>query len=224
MTAHIAVIGGQKGGTSKSTLTQNLAVALALRGFRVGIIDTDNTQNTSLVWSDTRGTDAGLPIIHCTDADAGTLAGLLTAWSEQFTHVLVDTGASDSEELRSALLRADMFITPTRPNQADLWTVERANQLYRDARGFNRRLRAWIIISQASATHPQRAELAAASAFIGKYPELQLARAIIRDRAAYPRALGEGRGVLEYSPRDEKAIAEINLLTAELYDEQIAQF
>ena len=52
MPAHIAVIGGQKGGTSKSTIAQNLAVALTARGERVGIIDTDNTQNTSLVWSD----------------------------------------------------------------------------------------------------------------------------------------------------------------------------
>jgi chromosome partitioning protein len=222
MAAHIAVIGGQKGGTSKSTLAQNLAVALTGRGHRVGIIDTDNTQNTSLVWSETRKGDSSLASIMCTDADAGTLPGLLTAWREQFSHIIVDTGASDSEELRSALLRADIFITPTRPNQADLWTVERADQLYRDARKLNKRLRAWIVISQASATHPQRAELAAAAAFIGNYPELTLARAIIRDRAAYPRALGEGRGVLEYSPRDEKAIAEINLLSAELYDGQVS--
>ena len=218
MTAHIAVIGGQKGGTSKSTIAQNLAVALAGRGHRVGVIDTDNTQNTSLVWADTRGLDTSLAAIHCTDADAGTLGGILTAWREQFSHIIVDTGASDSEELRSALLRADIFISPTQPNQADLWTVARVDQVYRDARRLNDRLRAWVVISQASSTHPQRAELAAADKFItATYPELQLARAIIRDRAAYSRALGEGRGVLEYSPRDEKAIAEINLLFSELY-------
>jgi chromosome partitioning protein len=220
MPAHIAVIGGQKGGTSKSTITQNLAVALTANGARVGIIDTDNTQNTSLVWSDARAGDSSLEVIHCEDADAGTLGGLLTAWRDRFTHVIVDTGASDSEELRSALLRANTFITPTRPNQADLWTVERAEQLYRDAHRFNERLRAWVVVTQASSIHPQRAELAAAAAFIKQYPELQLARAVIRDRAAYSRALGEGRGVLEYSPRDEKAIAEINLLFTELYDEQ----
>jgi chromosome partitioning protein len=223
MTAHIAVIGGQKGGTSKSTIAQNLAVALAGRGHRVGIIDTDNTQNTSLVWSDTRAVDEALAAIPCEDADAGTLGGLLSAWGERFSHVIVDTGASDSEELRSALLRADIFITPTRPNQADLWTVERADQLYRAARDVNKRLLAWVVISQASSTHPQRAEIAAAANFIKRFPNLKLTRAIVRDRAAYSRALGEGRGVLEYSPRDDKAIAEINHLFAELYDGQIAQ-
>jgi chromosome partitioning protein len=223
MPAHIAVIGGQKGGTSKSTIAQNLAVALTGRGHRVGVIDTDNTQNTSLVWSESRAADSTLAEIRCEDADAGTLGGMLTAWREQYSHIIVDTGASDSEELRTALLRADIFISPTQPNQADLWTVARVDQLYHDARRINKRLRAWVVLSRASSTHPQRVELAAAEKFITTtYPELRLSRAIIRDRASYPRALGEGRGVLEYSPRDEKAIAEVNLLTAELYDEQVS--
>src|SRR5215475_11978028 len=39
--AHLVVIGSGKGGVGKSTVSVNLAVALARRGMRVGLLDAD---------------------------------------------------------------------------------------------------------------------------------------------------------------------------------------
>jgi NUBPL iron-transfer P-loop NTPase len=39
--AHLTVVGGGKGGVGKSTVSVNLAVALAKRGYQVGLLDAD---------------------------------------------------------------------------------------------------------------------------------------------------------------------------------------
>ena len=50
-----------KGGSGKSTITTNLAGALAMKGERVGLIDADQPQNTSGSWAVIR--QAAMPLL-----------------------------------------------------------------------------------------------------------------------------------------------------------------
>jgi chromosome partitioning protein len=224
MSATITVIGGQKGGTGKSNLAGNLAARLARDGARVVIVDTDMSQNTSDAWQAMRATNDALPFVECEiqvcdddDRNGAKMAGALDALAARFDHVLIDTGGADSSELRVALTKAHWFVSPVKPAPADMWTLKKIHALLLAARRFNPALRAKVVLSIAP-TNPKRGEAKAAQTFIARFPELELCRAVIRDRAAYLRAYGQGRGVIEYAPTDVAAIAEINQLASEIFE------
>ena len=212
----VVVIGGQKGGTSKSTIAQNLAVALALEGGDVMVIDTDSPQNTSDNWIESRNTGGITPAIHCSMQVGSKVGAAIADCRKRYSHVIVDTGASDSEELRHALARADVLVTPFKPHQADMWTVRKMNEIVSETRAVNPHLRALAVVSIAPANR-RVSETATAADFLAGFTELTLAKTIIRDRLAYPRAMSEGRGVLEFEPVDEFARDEITRLYREVF-------
>lgn len=212
----VVVIGGQKGGTGKSTLAQNLAVACALEGGDVMLIDTDTPQNTSNKWQLERG-EAKLGLaLHSSIHKGRGVGDAIDDYKKRYSHIVVDTGGADSDELRVALIRADVLVTPFQPNQADMWTVEKMNKLVADARVVNPKLRAIAVVSNAPG-NPRVGEPASAAVYLEDFEELTLAQAIVRNRMTYPRALAQGRGALEYEPVDEKAREEINTLYAEVF-------
>ena len=49
--AKIIAVSNQKGGAGKSTVTTNLAVELAHRGYEVRATDSDAEQQSAMVWS-----------------------------------------------------------------------------------------------------------------------------------------------------------------------------
>ena len=68
----IVLIGGEKGGTGKSTLATNLAVCLAHRGRDVLLLDCD-PQRSSASWVGVRSANAP-------DAPASRFVGVSTPW------------------------------------------------------------------------------------------------------------------------------------------------
>ena len=215
--ARIVVVGGQKGGTGKSTIAQNLAVALALDGGDVMMIDTDTPQNTSKNWTESRRADRISPAIQCEIREGLDVGAAIGLFRTGFSHIVVDTGAADSLELRVALVDADVLVTPFVPNQADLWTVRKLDEVARETRAkVNPRLRVYAVVSNAPA-NAAIAEPATAAEYLSKFKSLQLARAVLRSRMAYPRAMAEGRGVLDYAGADERSREEVRALYSEIF-------
>jgi chromosome partitioning protein len=221
--ARIVVVGGQKGGTGKSTIAQNLAVALALDGGDVMMIDTDTPQNTSKNWTESRRADSISPAIQCeirnaeTESASNALTNAIALFRSGFSHIVVDTGAADSLDLRVALVDADVLIAPFIPNQADLWTVRKLDEVARETRAkVNPRLRVYAVVSNAPA-NAAIAEPATAAEYLSKFKSLQLARAVLRSRMAYPRAMAEGRGVLDYAGADQRSRDEVRALYSEIF-------
>ncbi len=207
------VIGGQKGGTGKSTIATNLTVALTLAGRQVLLVDTDR-QRTASDWSDVRQAHEDLPAITCVQK-TGKLYRVLRDMEDRYDDVVVDAGGFDSVELRTALGAADALYTPVRASQSDLWTLHAMSELVGQARDVNEHLRAYLVLSMAP-TNPAIKETEQALALFADYPAFTVCQTLLRDRKAWRDAMFQGRGVLELA--DAKAKAEMHAFTKEVLD------
>lgn len=208
----IALFGGEKGGTGKSTLTTNLAVWLAKQGRDTIIVDTDR-QMTASNWVDRRNAIEGLVTVHCAEKH-GNVFHAVRDLAQRYDEVIVDAGGRDSEELRTALVAAHVIYVPLRASQPDLETSVHMNELVTLARGMNPALDARLIISMAP-TNPAINETAQAQELLRELPVFGLSSAIIRERKIYRDAISDGRGVVEMD--NPKATAEIEALAKEIY-------
>lgn len=211
----ILLLGGEKGGTGKSTLATNLAAWLAQQGGDVLLVDTDR-QRTAANWVDRRNRLAETPTVHCTERH-GNVFQSLRDLVKRYEQVIVDAGGRDSEELRTALVAAQVVYVPLKASQPDLETSRHMNEIVKLARGMNPHLVARVLICMAP-THPAITETAEARELLTELPELQPAGVTIGERKVYRDAMAEGRGVCEMS--NEKALAEIQALAREIYSRE----
>lgn len=208
----VVLVGVEKGGTEKSTVATNLAVWLATEGKDVMLIDAD-PQGTAAKRVERRNSDAGLPVVHCTQK-TGDVYKTAMDLGERYEHVPIDAGGRDSKELRTALVAADVLYVPIQASQADLETLPHVNELVGLADGMNQGLRSFALLSLAP-TNPTITEVRDAQELLEEFTELRLSPSIIRDRKVYRDALLEGRGVVEMS--NNQAAAEIQLLAQEIF-------
>lgn len=212
----IVVIGGQKGGTGKSTLAENLTVILAHAGQKTLLVDTD-VQASASKWSDTRSQFPALPSFT-TVQKTGKIAPTLEKMRADYDQIVVDAGGRDSIELRSALLVADRLVVPVRPSQKDLWTVDAVAEVVEAASALNERLRAALLLTMVS-TNPAVRELQSARELLAELPGFGVCQAVIHDRKAYRDVVFLGKGVIEH--HDPKAAAEIQALATEIYPDVV---
>ncbi len=110
----------QKGGAGKSTLASSVAVAAAMAGERVFIIDLDPLQSL-IKWSKMRE-ENNIAVDH---VPAGKLSKALEALEKKgVTLAIVDAPGEDNEQLAAAIRVSDLCIIPSRPNVFDLWASE----------------------------------------------------------------------------------------------------
>jgi chromosome partitioning protein len=110
----------QKGGSGKSTLVANLAVAAREAGERVFLVDMD-PQKSLTKWSYRRH-DKDLPVEVVSPAKLGSALAALAAG--RITLVIIDTPATDSPASDAAMRAADLCIIPARPTIFDIWSSE----------------------------------------------------------------------------------------------------
>ena len=208
----ILLLGGEKGGTGKSTVAVNLAVWLSREGADVVLIDTD-TQRTASHFVDRRNALDGLPVVHCAEKH-GNVFDTVRDLGKRYEQLIVDAGGRDSEELRTALVASHVVYCPLKASQPDLETSVHMNELVKLARGMNPDLQARLVISMGP-TNPVIHEAREAWKLLEDLPEFRLSEVVIRDRKVYRDAMAEGRGVIEMS--NEKAKDEIEALAKEIY-------
>jgi chromosome partitioning protein len=208
----IILIGGEKGGTGKSTIATNLATWLAHQGQDVLLLDADR-QSTAANWAAERGEHPNLPPVHCVQR-YGNLFKPIQDLRTRYAEIVVDAGGRDSEELRSAMSIADKLYSPARASQSDLWTLDHLAKLVALAQAFNRDLTAHVVVSIAP-TNPRIHETDDAAELLGQFDELVLSRSVIHERKVYRDAMREGRGVMEMETA--KATGEIEALAKEIY-------
>src|ERR1700704_2245295 len=131
LSAHVIVLGNEKGGSGKSTTAMHVAVALMKAGQRVATIDLDSRQGSfshyianRRAWAQrgklalelpmhfrvTRG--EGLKVDENEAAEFAGFANAITAVEHSHDFVVIDTPGADTYLTRLAHSMADTLITP----------------------------------------------------------------------------------------------------------------
>lgn len=210
----IILIGGEKGGTGKTTLTTNLAASFALEGKDILIVDTDK-QGSASAWTASREQNDYHPRIPCIQKFGKGLPEQVRDLSSRYEYIIVDAGGRDSIELRAAMVVANKLLIPIQASQFDVWTLGNMDELVKQAKAFNSSLEANIIINRAS-TNPSVNEADEAKSIINDFDEIKLSSVMIRDRIAFRKAAKSGLSVIELQEKDPKAISEISSLYNEI--------
>jgi chromosome partitioning protein len=125
--AHVVVLGNEKGGSGKSTAALHTAVALLKAGQRVATIDLDCRQHyidNRRIWARRTGLDLELPVHACIKlgesmqiadnetAELQQFVDAVSAVERSFDFIVIDTPGSDSYLMRLAHSMADTLVTP----------------------------------------------------------------------------------------------------------------
>ena len=144
--AHVIVVGNEKGGTGKSTMSIHLSVALMKAGFRVATIDLDTRQQTLTrffenrrSWAESAPWDVELPFHFALQRgvsenvrdnetmEFGAFAEAVGQVEHAYEFVVIDTPASDSYLMRLAHSLADTLISPVNDSYIDVDVFSRVH-------------------------------------------------------------------------------------------------
>lgn len=205
----IYVVGGIKGGSGKTTVATNLAVALALDGRDVLLVDADDQETATdfSAWRNERkGGQTGYTAVQLTGQAAREELKRLSA---KFEDVVIDTGGRDTTSQRAALTVADLYLVPFNPRSFDVWTLEKVARLIQEIRTVNPDLKAYAFLNRAD---PRGSDNDDAAEALKDTDALEFLDAPLGNRKAYANAASQGLGVLELHPDDRKASLEFGAL------------
>ena len=211
----IILIGGEKGGTGKTTIATNLSAMRALAGRDVLLIDTD-PQGSANYWTQSRDDENISPRVACIQKFGKGISKEVQDLSGRYEDIIIDAGGRDSVELRSSLVIVEKAFIPIQPSQFDIWTLNQMDELVETAKTFNPDLQTKVIISRSS-TNPSVHESDETGKLLDDFSNLGLADISIRDRIAYRKAAKDGLAVIELKPKDQKAINEMKDLYQEVF-------
>ncbi len=207
MDGKIITVAQQKGGSGKTTVAVNLAVALRGRGHSVALVDTDPQGSMGRWFMERLQTGGG--------EDEGLEFSTSSAWGasyeseklkKRFDFVIIDTPPKIDSDLRPALRVADLVIVPVASSHVDLWATEGVLDLAR-----REKASVLVVLNRTKSNTRLGVEIAEKTADLGaQVMETQLA-----NRVAYAETLGLGQGASE-KPRATPARAEIEAFTDEI--------
>ncbi len=212
----IYTVGNTKGGVGKTTLAVNLAIARALAGRDVWLIDGDR-QGTAQMAISIRADAGHTPNIACASyPDGATLRTQVQHQASKFEDIIIDAGGRDSTALRAALVLSDVLIVPFQPRSYDVWALNDMAALIDEVRSVRDGLRAFAVLNCADSGDSSIDNKEAAEA-VADYPQFEYLATPIRRRKSFANAAGQGLSVLEIKPTDKKAVNELNTLIKALF-------
>ena len=202
----VITVAQQKGGSGKTTLAVNRAVALTREGVSVALLDTD-PQGSLGRWFMTRMETLGpTPGLEFSTASAWGVGYEVDKLKRAAEVVIVDTPPKADADLRPALRAADLVLVPVASSHVDLWATEGVLDLAR-----REGKAALVVLNRARPGTRLGAEVATAAEGLGA----EVAAAHLGNRVAYAETLGRGLGAPE-APRSAAITAELAALLAEV--------
>ncbi|MGB1263100.1 MAG: AAA family ATPase [Cognaticolwellia sp.] len=207
------LVGGEKGGSGKSCLAQNLAVHFVQEKNAVVLMVDCDPQRTTSDWIQARNSDPALPAINCIQL-YGKIRNDLLSLNQHYDYVVVDCGGQDNLALRAAMSVADHVIIPLRPKRRDLKTVPHMEDMLSTCKMVNPKMLASFVITQCPALPNQAKRILEAKDVCGSYG-INVLNAVTYNRNVYDDSEERGSSVLEIEP-DSKAAAEMTAIAQEL--------
>lgn len=211
----IVVIGGEKGGTGKTTIATNLAQLRTAEGHDVLLVDADK-QGSAYSWASLREENEISPTVHKVEKTGKNITKDLQDLADRYDDLIIDTGGRDTPELRASLLVADVLYIPIQASQFDIWSLEKMEELVSECQMINEDLQAFTVLNRAS-TNPNVGEVAEAEEIVAESEVVLFSGGILRERIAFRKASSAGMGVKEYHPQDTKAVNELDALYTKVY-------
>ena len=210
----ITVAGGNKGGSGKTTIASNLAIALANKGREVCLLNGD-LQRTAAKHHAEREAAGLLPAITLVEK-FDNLTQTLQALNEKFDDVIVDVAGRNSKEFITSGVVAHQIIAPLQCSQPDLDTLTELEQQIDAMRNLNPELKVYCLQSMAT-TNPvlrgnERKEFLE---YLEEFPTIQVLDSVICFRKVYRDCMSNGTGVVETN--NTAAKAEIEHLMNEVF-------
>jgi chromosome partitioning protein len=204
----ILVAGGIKGGSGKTTLATNLVVMRSQEGREVLLVDADDQQSAA-EFTELRAEELDDAGYTCIRLDDKAVRDQVKRLKNKYDDVIIDTGGRDTTSQRAALTIADTLIVPFGPRSLDIWTLERVEELVADARAINPDLEAYSFINRADHQGSYNEET---REVLTDSDHIEFISPTLGDRKAFAIAFDYGQSIIEYTPRDKKAIAEMETL------------
>ena len=215
MTAKIIAIVNQKGGSGKTTISMQLAGAIARRGNKLLVVDAD-PQGTATRWAASAEDETPFPasVIGLSAANA-KVHREAKKFINDYDYMIIDCPpAADSPVPQSALLIADLALVPIIPSPLDMWAAVGIRQVIQNVCDFNDALQARLLLNQCQ---PNTTLVQESLEILPEFG-IPLARTKIQHRQVYRQSAVFGQSVHDFGNKAQAAIAEIESLTDEVLE------
>lgn len=204
-----------KGGVGKSTLGFNLAVARALAGKDVWLINGDK-QRTALQAVAQRISSGRQPVIQAAHYSNGAmLRAQVEAQSKKFDDVVIESGGRDNTSMRASIMVADKVIIPLIPRNPELWAMDELWAVLNEAIELRPSIECYAVLNMGKPTG--KANAAALEYVASSFPAIKIMAAQIMKRDLIDDCFGEGMSVIEY-PKAHKAKDEMTAFANEVFN------
>jgi chromosome partitioning protein len=199
----------QKGGVGKTTLSVNIAAALAQGGARVLLIDAD-PQGSSLDWSAAR---EGEPLFSVVGLPRPSIHKEIAQVGKGYDHIIIDGPPRVTDLARSAIMASDVVLIPVQPSPYDIWAADEVVKLVQEATVYKEQLKYAFVVNRKIANTAIGRDVGDA---LAAYP-VPVLSSTVTQRVIYAEAAAQGKAIFEIAA-EGPATAEIQTLVAELLE------